>query len=1308
MRDLKKILVCLMTMVMCIGILTLPAFAAPVSQDGLEITLTTDKESYGKNDDIIVTLTVTNTNDEAVSNVSLEQVIPDGYILADGSEATKELDSLAAGETTTLTVTLVVDTSSTSAVTTSGNTKTGDDTNIYLVVGMLVLAAGGIVILVVKNRQGKKLLSILLCVSMMGGLVSKDNSVKALEGNETASVETTVEVDGNDLNLSAIVTYTLSGETSTSSTYYTVTFDSNGGSEVESQKVAEGKTATVPNDPTKDGYEFFGWYYSNGYSQPFDFDQEITSDITIYAKWYDESDTTDTDGDGLIDSLEEAFGTDPTKKDTDNDGISDYYELNWINTNPLVEDTDGNGILDSEEDADEDGLTNAEEEALGLNPIYKDSDYDSITDYDEINTYGTDPNNEDSDGDGVIDGTEVSIGSDPLTAESTFVTEKSYGEVSEYTPVVVSAMVETDAEGAGTLTIDDIDVTDNILISQSIPGYLGCAYDFSVEGNLISATITFEYDTSLGTVGDTFQPCIYYFNEDEGTFEELDSTINTDGTVSAKVSHFSTYILLNKIAFDEVWENDIKLPDETSTTMTGLDVVFVIDSSGSMAWNDSDGIRKDVVKAFVDKLGEDDRAAVIDFDDSAKIYQTFTSDHDALYTAIEKIDSSGGTNLSNGMKSAISQFTSDDYTREDAYKYIIFLTDGDGTYSTTYTTQAAENGIVVYTIGLGDGVKESVLTAIAEGTGGKYYFASSASSLSTIFDDVAFETIDYSTDSNNDGISDYYTELINNGELVLSSGSSELIGVTDMYGEESDDWDGDGLKNGEEISVVNSGGKIYIKMISDPLFVDTDGDSYSDYEEVKEMNTSPTKFTQSQSLSLKQLMDDSTYTYIEYSVDGTVASKVKNCFDWQKTEESKELMIDYFYDYASEDTINANADAIAKLERKETIVSILDTIATILETTNTIINDMTTMETDSNKIRERVKEINEERVVLFEKVNLNDEKLEEQMKDVQDSLDIIKTDTNLLKEGLNTVENIADIETKVAAATSVISTFSKILEVKLFSVGDSLDKFANNYQIFKGTNTSLGISNGTVISVVSDVADTAIDIAETCNTYGKIQANTEAFEENLDILVYIYQNCFESYIRTAAGDVADIILDGSWSSYYSQLSAAALVETGLGALKVALDIAGDLNPYVKIINTYATIFKAALEITGISETVKIMLKTEVIRSLSDGCISCLDSLVEIGTYYFSYSIDSYGTVQRLMTQLAQSRIIGEDCMETAYTNDNVINGVTYIITGTNKSELTEAYEKWILSIYTNADLLNLTLSSKLPQYPYTNTSTGGR
>ncbi len=65
-------------------------------------------------------------------------------------------------------------------------------------------------------------------------------------------------------------------------TTFTVTFDANGGSEVEAQAVEECKNATKPENPTKEGYNFLGWFNGNA---EFKFDSSIEGDITLKAKW---------------------------------------------------------------------------------------------------------------------------------------------------------------------------------------------------------------------------------------------------------------------------------------------------------------------------------------------------------------------------------------------------------------------------------------------------------------------------------------------------------------------------------------------------------------------------------------------------------------------------------------------------------------------------------------------------------------------------------------------------------------------------------------------------------------------------------------------------------------------------------------------------------------------------------------------------------------------------------------------------------------------------------------------------------------
>ncbi|WP_126416496.1 InlB B-repeat-containing protein [Trueperella bialowiezensis] len=78
---------------------------------------------------------------------------------------------------------------------------------------------------------------------------------------------------------------------------YGVTFEMNGHGEVVfAQLVEEGGTATEPDTPTADGFEFDGWYADAEFTTPFDFAAPVTGDVTVYAKWKDMGDD---DGDGV-------------------------------------------------------------------------------------------------------------------------------------------------------------------------------------------------------------------------------------------------------------------------------------------------------------------------------------------------------------------------------------------------------------------------------------------------------------------------------------------------------------------------------------------------------------------------------------------------------------------------------------------------------------------------------------------------------------------------------------------------------------------------------------------------------------------------------------------------------------------------------------------------------------------------------------------------------------------------------------------------------------------------------------------------
>lgn len=68
-------------------------------------------------------------------------------------------------------------------------------------------------------------------------------------------------------------------------TNYTVSFDSAGGTTVETITVKKGETIEKPTDPTKEGYIFKGWYTNLNNGDEFNFSKPITRNVTLIAKW---------------------------------------------------------------------------------------------------------------------------------------------------------------------------------------------------------------------------------------------------------------------------------------------------------------------------------------------------------------------------------------------------------------------------------------------------------------------------------------------------------------------------------------------------------------------------------------------------------------------------------------------------------------------------------------------------------------------------------------------------------------------------------------------------------------------------------------------------------------------------------------------------------------------------------------------------------------------------------------------------------------------------------------------------------------
>ena len=67
---------------------------------------------------------------------------------------------------------------------------------------------------------------------------------------------------------------------------FTVSFDSKGGSDVPARTQMYGEALALPEEPTREGYSFTGWYKDTACYEPWDMEEDtIQSGITLYAGW---------------------------------------------------------------------------------------------------------------------------------------------------------------------------------------------------------------------------------------------------------------------------------------------------------------------------------------------------------------------------------------------------------------------------------------------------------------------------------------------------------------------------------------------------------------------------------------------------------------------------------------------------------------------------------------------------------------------------------------------------------------------------------------------------------------------------------------------------------------------------------------------------------------------------------------------------------------------------------------------------------------------------------------------------------------
>jgi Mg-chelatase subunit ChlD len=181
-----------------------------------------------------------------------------------------------------------------------------------------------------------------------------------------------------------------------------------------------------------------------------------------------------------------------------------------------------------------------------------------------------------------------------------------------------------------------------------------------------------------------------------------------------------------------------------------LDIVFVLDNSGSMRNNDPHFITKEVVTNFLGGLGERSRLGMVIFDETANLVEPLTSLDNAEVRArfLESLDvinfKGKFTNSPAAIERAIYELKTNG--RQDTKKIIIFLTDGivdtgnknqdlekENWLKEDLTRESKNAGIRIFGIAFTDNADFRLIQTLAVRTDGEYFRVFEVADLQGVF-----------------------------------------------------------------------------------------------------------------------------------------------------------------------------------------------------------------------------------------------------------------------------------------------------------------------------------------------------------------------------------------------------------------------------------------------------------------------------------------------------------------------------------------------------------------------------------------------
>lgn len=178
--------------------------------DGITVSVSSDKAEYDSDDEVKLEIIVKNSNDFEVSNLRIENILPDGIKIVSGKAVEENVTLKAEGEKTVKLSVAKANVNSGTTPSTSSTPKTGES-GIMTILLAVLLIAGVIIVFALKGKKGFKFFSVVLCLCLIGQiapetLVNAQNSTSE-DSLSSLTAECTYTIDGTEYLHKVVVSY---------------------------------------------------------------------------------------------------------------------------------------------------------------------------------------------------------------------------------------------------------------------------------------------------------------------------------------------------------------------------------------------------------------------------------------------------------------------------------------------------------------------------------------------------------------------------------------------------------------------------------------------------------------------------------------------------------------------------------------------------------------------------------------------------------------------------------------------------------------------------------------------------------------------------------------------------------------------------------------------------------------------------------------------------------------------------------------------------------------------------------------------